>query len=296
MQQAPALALLQQNRKKIEMSMPKFLNPERFLRIAASEFSKNPAMHRCDPMTFLAAVTDACQLGLELSSVLGHAYLVPYGNRCQLIVGYRGMIELARRSGYIKSLQARIVGPRDKFEYSFGLNSDELIHVPATTSEGDMTHVYAIARLTDGGTQFEVMTKQEVEDIRAQSKSGNSGPWQKNFNEMAKKTVIRRLFKMLPISVELEKAFELDDEVVGIAPERPDPVKYKALMEAEVIPEPSHERPIIDRLMDIVKEKGMDPWKVIGMSREELDAQPEGSPRLNEAMVRLEQASVAKAQ
>jgi recombination protein RecT len=160
------------------------------------------------------------QLGLEPGSALGHAYLLPFENRrkgiaeVQFILGYRGMIDLARRSGQILSLEARAVYASDKFHVALGLNPD-LIHEPAWEDEdrGSLRFVYAVAKLKDGGTQFDVMSRAEVERVRSKSKAGNSGPWLDHFEEMAKKTVIRRLFKYLPMSIEMAGAMEQDERL-----------------------------------------------------------------------------------
>ena len=160
------------------------------------------------------------QLGLEPGGALGHAYLLPFENRkkgvteVQFIVGYRGMIDLARRSGQILSLEARAVYAADKFHVALGLNPD-LTHEPAWEADdrGPLRFVYAVAKLKDGGTQFEVMSRAEIERVRAKSRAGQSGPWVDHFEEMAKKTVIRRLFKYLPVSIELAGAVEQDERV-----------------------------------------------------------------------------------
>jgi len=121
------------------------------------------------------------------------------------------MIDLARRSGQIISIEARSVHSNDDFSYSFGLNPD-LKHTPAAGDRGELIYVYAVARLKDGGLQWDVMSKTEVEEIRKISKAANNGPWVTHFGEMAKKTVIRRLFKYLPVSVEMQTAVGLDEQ------------------------------------------------------------------------------------
>jgi recombination protein RecT len=124
--------------------------------------------------------------------------------------GYRGFLDLARRSGQIVSLVARAVYANDKFSYEFGLKED-LTHKPAMTERGELVAVYAVAILKDGGHQFDVMSKKDVDLIKNQSKSKNNGPWITHYEEMAKKTVLRKLFKWLPCSVEMQKAVSLDE-------------------------------------------------------------------------------------
>lgn len=129
----------------------------------------------------------------------------------QLIIGYRGMIDLARRSNQIISISARTVRQGDSFHFEYGLN-ENLTHVPGENEDSPITHVYAVARLKDGGVQFEVMTHNQIEKVRASSKAGQNGPWVSHWEEMAKKTVIRRLFKYLPVSIEMQKAVILDEK------------------------------------------------------------------------------------
>lgn len=209
-------------KKQMALALPKHLTADRLARIATTEIRRVPALAQCNPESFLGAVMQCAQLGLEPSNGLGHAYLIPFGNgkdkkgrsNVQLIIGYRGMIDLARRSGQIVSLSARAVYEGDEFSYQFGLNED-LKHIPADGENGGaLTHVYAVARLQGGGVQFEVMSRKQIEAVRAQSASAKLGssPWHTHFEEMAKKTVIRRLFKYLPVSVEIQRAVGLDEQ------------------------------------------------------------------------------------
>lgn len=216
--------LIQSQKDQIARALPKHMNAERMTRIVMTECRKNPKLMDCEPVSFLGAVIQASQLGLEPGGVLGHCYLIPFENRrkgvaeVQFIVGYRGMIDLARRSGQIISLSARTVYENDDFTYCYGLTED-IKHIPATTNRGKMVAVYAVARLKDGGTQFEVMSREEIEEVRdgssgykyAVSKGRTDNPWIEAFEEMAKKTVIRRLFKYLPVSIELQTAAIQDE-------------------------------------------------------------------------------------
>ncbi|WP_110995412.1 recombination protein RecT [Pseudomonas sichuanensis] len=206
-------------KNQMALALPKHMTADRLARIATTELRKVPALAKCNIESFMGAIMQCAQLGLEPGSALGHAYLLPFGNgkasdglaNCQLIIGYRGMIDLARRSGQIVSIAARAVHERDQFSYQYGLHED-LQHKPCEDGEpGKLTHVYAVARLKDGGVQFEVMSKLEVDKVKAQSKAGNNGPWVSHYEEMAKKTVIRRLFKYLPVSIELQQAVTLDE-------------------------------------------------------------------------------------
>jgi len=203
---------LQRYKDQIEAALPRHMTPDRMARIVTTEVRKVPQLLNCNPKSLFGAVIQASQLGLEPGSALGQCYLVPYGKDVNLIIGYRGMLDLARRSGNIISIEARAVYEHDEFSYSFGLEPD-LKHTPYQgANKGELTHVYTVARLKGGGLQWEVMTRAEVEDIRKQSKAANSGPWVTHFDEMAKKTVIRRLFKFLPVSIEIQTAIGLDEQ------------------------------------------------------------------------------------
>ncbi|WP_163833257.1 recombination protein RecT [Spartinivicinus ruber] len=204
---------------QIQAALPKHMTPERMSRIALTEIRKNKMLGECDPLSLFGAIVQSAQLGLEVGSGLGHSYLIPFRNRrenrvdVQFIVGYRGMIDLARRSGQIISLQAHAVYEGDEFDFAYGLE-ERLHHVPTsdTLNRGSMLGVYALAKLKDGGHQIEVMWKPEVDEVRRQSKAADSGPWKTHYEEMAKKTVIRRLFKYLPVSVEMQKAVTLEEQ------------------------------------------------------------------------------------
>ena len=198
-------------KSQIKSALPKHMSSDRMIRIAMTEVRKTPKLQECNPISFMGAIIQCSQLGLEPGNNLGHAYLLPYGKECQLIIGYRGMIDLARRSGQIIKLIAQDVYENDFFEYEFGLN-EKLRHIPAKENRGKLISFYALAQLKDGGNQFEVMSKQEIDSIMTQSKSSKFGPWQTHYTEMGKKTVIRRLFKYLPVSIELTQAVTLDEQ------------------------------------------------------------------------------------
>lgn len=209
---------------EITKALPKHMTADRMARIAMTEFRKTPALMKCDPATLFGAVIQCSQLGLEPGGTMGHAYLIPFENRrkgiteVQFIIGYRGMLDLARRSGQIVSISAREVCENDKFRYCYGIE-ETIEHIPAEGARGELTHVYAVARLKDGGVQFEVLTRSQIEEIRNASQGYKTAikydrtdtPWISHFPEMAKKTAIRRLFKYLPVSVEIQRAVGLDE-------------------------------------------------------------------------------------
>lgn len=206
---------LKKMQPEIARALPRHVSPERMSRIALTEFRKNPELAACDLISFLGAVVQCSQLGLEPGGALGQIYLVPFYNKkrgckeVQVIPGYKGLIELARRSGRITSIAARAVYDGDEFSYQYGLD-EQCIHRPTTGPRGDLTHVYAVVQFKDGGRDFEVMTRSEVELVRDGLKFPNP-VWKSHFDEMAKKTVIRRISKRLPLSPELIDASNLDD-------------------------------------------------------------------------------------
>ena len=202
--------LLDASKGAIASRLPRHLTPDRITKVALTAINKTPALLACTKESLLMSIMQAAEVGLEPGGALGEGYLVPYGKQCQFIPGYRGLISLARRSGQIVSLEAHVVHAKDSFTFELGLES-KLVHVPNLEDEdpGPLRFVYAVAKLQGGGVQFEVMSRAQVEAIRKRSKAGGNGPWVTDYEEMARKTVVRRLFKYLPVSVELAQALEI---------------------------------------------------------------------------------------
>ncbi len=216
---------LDKARPSLAMVLPKHLTPERLIKIALVAASRNPVLLQCSQTSILQAVMQAAELGLEPSGVLGSAYLVPFRNRktgqyeATLIPGYRGLIELALRSESVLRIEARVVRDGDTFELCYG-TEPSLIHKPDfLESDGGMIGVYAVAYLKEGPPQVEYMTKGQVDAIRVRSRSANEGPWVSDYEEMARKTVVRRLCKYLPASAGLNRALEAESEAeAGLPP------------------------------------------------------------------------------
>lgn len=216
----PIVAALEERSDVIASLLPRGTDVDRFKRIVLQSINRNPQLKKCTPNSIVDAAAEAARLGLEPSGAIGGAHLVPYGNTAQLIVDYRGLVELARRSGEIAAIDAAIVRQADRFHVRRG-TEPAIDHVPdmEAASPADpadeanpVTHVYAVARLRNGQRQFDVMTRDEVERIRGRSRAGNAGPWRTDWHEMAKKTVLRRLSKTLPLTVEVRALIEMEDE------------------------------------------------------------------------------------
>lgn len=215
---------------KIAAVMPENMSKERMFQLAVSAYNSTPQLAECTTVSMLSCIMKCAALGLEPSAVdgLGRAYILPYRNRktgkyeAQFIMGYKGMIDLARRSGEIESISAHAVYKQDYFKYSYGLHEDlEHTPYPAHDSNGDyvpkkdsdITHAYCIARFKDGGYYFNVITREDIEKARQSSQAGNSkySPWATHYEQMAIKTAVRRAFPYLPVSVEAQAAAAADE-------------------------------------------------------------------------------------
>lgn len=204
---------------EIRKALPSVLTPERFTRIALSALNNTPALQQCTPISFLAALMNAAQLGLEPNTPLGQAYLIPYKNKgqweVQFQVGYKGLIDLAYRNGQMQTIQAQAVYENDEFEYEYGLEP-KLIHKPAFSDRGEMTYFYGIFRTVNGGFGFSVMSKADMDQYaKTYSKAFESSysPWKTNYEEMAKKTVIKQALKYAPIRTDFQRALSMDETI-----------------------------------------------------------------------------------
>ena len=222
---------------EIAKALPSVLTPERFTRITLSALSTNAKLAETTPQSFLGAMMTAAQLGLEPNTPLGQAYLIPYRNHgvleCQFQLGYKGLIDLAYRSGEVSTIQAHVVYENDEFEYELGLEP-KLRHVPAKSDRGDPVFFYAVFRTKDGGYGFDVMS---VDDVRAHakkySKAYSNGPWQTNFEEMAKKTVLKRVLKYAPLKTDFVRGLSADETIKTQISEDMFSVPDETVIEAE---------------------------------------------------------------
>lgn len=215
----------------VAKALPRHLKPDRFIRVALTTITRVPKLSQCTKSTFFQALLTLSQYGLEPDG--RRAHLIPYKNNklsqqagrdvydCQLIIDWKGLSELIYRSGVVASLHADVVRRGDIFRYSAGVLTEHVPHFLRVDKEkpsdaGEVFAVYSVATMKDGVAKCEVMSKAQVDAIRARSKASGSGPWVTDFDEMAKKTVFRRLSKWLPLSAELRDAVESDDDIIDI--------------------------------------------------------------------------------
>jgi len=244
---------LKQMAPAMQEALPKHMDVDRLMRLTMTTIRTTPELKQADLPSLLGGVMQAAQLGLE-PGLLGQCYLLPFKNNrkgiteVQFIIGYKGMIDLARRSGHIQSIYAHAVYENDEFEYELGLNPT-LKHVPSFDSDrGEYIGSYAVAHFKDGGYQMEFMPKAEIEKRRLASPGGRSkySPWNNYYEEMANKTVIRHMWKYLPISVEIQEAVQYDEgtarSIKDITPdddiflEAPEPIEVESQEDPEEFP------------------------------------------------------------
>lgn len=211
----------------VKAALPSHLTPERFVRVALTAMMRTPKLAQCTQASLFKALLDLSSLGIEPDG--RRAHLIPYENRktntveAQLIIDYKGLIELAKRSGEVKSWRAELVCEKDEFRWENGV----VFHtVNWLAPRGKALAVYSHIRNMSDIDDYEIMTFDQVEGIRKRSRAGNNGPWVTDFEEMAKKTVMRRHSKRLTLSPEFLDAIEKDqDKIEEIAP-----VSYESFM------------------------------------------------------------------
>ena len=214
--------IIKAGEKQFAAALPKHLNSERFTRIAITTIRQNPKLAECNAESLLGSLMTIAQLGLE-PGVLGQCYLIPFNNNklgtieCQFQLGYKGMIELLRRTGQLSDIYAYTVYSNDEFDIEYGLDRT-LKHKPAFTNpegRGEIVGFYSVAILKDGTRAFEYMTRKEVIEHEEKYRKGNfkNEIWNKNFEEMSLKTVTKKMLKWLPISVEMIENLRKDEQI-----------------------------------------------------------------------------------
>lgn len=180
-------------------ALPKHLSAERFARISITALSRTPKLAECTPASFFKCLLDLSAMGLEPDG--RHAHLIPYKTECTVVVDYKGLVDLVRRSGDVAKIHADVVCENDVFLHSMGEVTQHTFDL--RKPRGKVYAAYAQVTLKDGSVQAEVMSKDDIEKIRKKSKAANGGPWKDHWDEMAKKTAFRRLTKWLKLSPEV---------------------------------------------------------------------------------------------
>lgn len=207
----PALAKLISMKPYLEKILPNKMGADRMIMSAMSELKNNKDLNMCDPKSICGGILRIAQMGLEVGSTLGKVWLIPRDGEATLMLGYRGMLDLIRRSPDVFSIKSACVYENDLFEFEDG-STPHVKHVRKWTDRGELLGVFAIVIMKNGYFQFEMMSVPEVDAIREKSPGRYSPAWSKYYPEMAKKTVIRRLFKTAPSSIEITMALELDEK------------------------------------------------------------------------------------
>lgn len=232
-------SLIQKSSEELGKALPSHMNPERLVRIALTTLRLNPELYKCTPESFLGALFQSAQLGLE-PNIEGQAYILPFNNRrkqgndwtmvkeAQFQIGYRGYVELFFRHQSSLSLDMQEVREKDRFEYMLGTNS-YLNHTPAMKDRGEVIGYYAVAKLKEGASVFKFMSKDECMEHgkkfskcydKKENKFYEYTPWSTNPDAMCKKTVLMQLMKLLPKSIEIQHAINMDETIkTKVAPD-----------------------------------------------------------------------------
>jgi len=218
---------------ELKKALPQHMNAERLVRIALTSMRLNPELYKCTSESFLGALFQSAQLGLE-PNIEGQAYILPFNNRrkfgerdyrtikeAQFLIGYKGYAELFYRHQSSISLSMEIVKEGDDFDFALGTDS-YLKHKPAEKDRGEARGYYAIAKLKNGAVLFKYMTKDEcMEHGKKYSKCFDKKkgefydytPWKTNPDSMCLKTVLLQLMKLLPKSIEIQRALAMDETI-----------------------------------------------------------------------------------
>jgi recombination protein RecT len=265
---------LEKLKPQFAMALPPSFDAGRMVRMCVTAVQSNPALLECTRDSLYGAMVTAAQLGLYPDvSVLGHAYFVPYRDHkrgvrvCTFIAGYKGLIDLARRSGHVTSIMAYPVFEGDQFDWAYG-TQPFITHKPSNESKDgrDITHVYALANMRgENRPQFVVMSKEEVDAIRKRSPGRNAGPWVEHYEQMALKTAIRRLCKYLPLSSQLQHAISLDEAADSGIPQNLgsavdlDAMENEDIVDAEIVDPMDDAKDSLDEALEEMSGSGNEP-------------------------------------
>jgi recombination protein RecT len=207
-------------KKAVALALPTHLKPDRFVRVAITAIMRAPLLAKCDQTSFFNSLMILSQFGLEPDG--RRAHLIPFRNNkrseregkevieCQLIIDYKGFVEMMYRSPKVGLISSDVVCENDIFHYD---KKQVVEHkIDFRKARGEVYAAWATIKMTNGLEVADCMNRQEIEAIRSRSKAGKSGPWVTDWNEMAKKTVLRRLSKMIPWPSEIAEAINADDD------------------------------------------------------------------------------------
>lgn len=211
--------MLEKKRQDIQQLLPSHVDTDRFIKSALLAVARDPKLLQCTKESLFTSIVNAGELGLDFTPAKGHAYLIPYGKEATFMPGYRGFIQLARNSGEIKAMDAHVVYENDEFELMYG-SDNRIVHKPALNNKGNSIGAYAIAFFNDGSHQFVFMDMDDLQKIRNTSKMKGGIPWKEWEDEMNRKSAIRRLAKYLPISPEVAKAIDADNQHFNLDPDK----------------------------------------------------------------------------
>jgi recombination protein RecT len=226
-----------QVKEQIARALPRHLDPDRMVRIATTALLRNPKLQDCTQESFVSCLLHCSAMGLEPD---GHrAHLIPFRNNkagttiCTMILDYKGIVELALRNGDIDKIHADVVCENDEFEENLG----EIVHhkIDRRKPRGKVYAAYAMVWRKNGSRQAVVMSLDEIEAIRRKSRSANDGPWVDHWNEMAKKTVFKRLAKWITLSPEIRDQLQREDEFEEEARHEEITVKTRPISQASAI-------------------------------------------------------------
>lgn len=242
-------ALIQRLTPQLEKALPKHVTADRMARVALTAIRQNPKLQAADPLSLIAAVMVAAQLGLEPNTPLGQCYIIPYKDQATFQLGYKGILDLAHRSGQYKRISAYSVDEADDFDYAYGL-TPFLRHTPARKPSGKVIYYYAVYELSNGGQDFRVWSREQVEAhaqkySQAYRAKKTDSPWYTAFDSMAKKTVLIDLLRYAPKSIEVQgmgiaEATALDGASLRVREDDPD---MNITAEWEEVPEDQPTKP-----------------------------------------------------
>lgn len=224
--EAQVASYIEANKDKIASMLPSIVSPKRFTQIVLTTINDNPALLACGMNSLISAIAKMSQIGLD-PGPLGHVYIVPFKGRAQVIIGYKGYVQLLINSGLVSYVDAQPVYKGDYFKYQYG-STAFIDHIPnpdnADFSDKNIDFFYAIVKFKDGGSFFKVLSTKQVMAVRdefSKASTSQDSPWSKHFVAMGCKTVLRKCMAYLPVSIEnnnLYNAERYDGNIVEIKP------------------------------------------------------------------------------